>query len=51
MLRPTIALPDAVRTATERVTSDKVADGVRFIAGGYSGGLRAAVAEGAMIVT
>jgi len=29
-----IALPDAVRTATERVTVDKVADGVWFIAGG-----------------
>jgi glyoxylase-like metal-dependent hydrolase (beta-lactamase superfamily II) len=29
-----IALPDAVRTATERVTADKVADGVWFIAGG-----------------
>jgi glyoxylase-like metal-dependent hydrolase (beta-lactamase superfamily II) len=29
-----ITLPDAVRTATERVTADKVADGVWFIAGG-----------------
>jgi hypothetical protein len=29
-----IALPDAVRTATERVAVDKVADGVWFIAGG-----------------
>jgi glyoxylase-like metal-dependent hydrolase (beta-lactamase superfamily II) len=29
-----IALPDAVPTATERVTADKVADGVWFIAGG-----------------
>ena len=29
-----IALPDAVRTATERVTVDKVADGVWFISGG-----------------
>jgi len=29
-----IALPDAVRTAAERVTVDKVADGVWFIAGG-----------------
>ena len=29
-----IALPDAVRTATERVTADKVEDGVWFIAGG-----------------
>jgi len=29
-----IALPDAVRNATERVTIDKVADGVWFIAGG-----------------
>ena len=29
-----IALPDAVRTAVERVTADKVADGVWFIAGG-----------------
>ena len=29
-----IALPDAVRTATDRVTVDKVADGVWFIAGG-----------------
>ena len=29
-----IALPDAVRTATERVTVDKVADGVWFVAGG-----------------
>ena len=29
-----IALPDAVRTATERVTADKVADGVWFLAGG-----------------
>ncbi|MCC6197462.1 MAG: MBL fold metallo-hydrolase, partial [Burkholderiales bacterium] len=28
------ALPDAVRTASERVTADKVADGVWFIAGG-----------------
>ena len=98
-----IALPDAVRTATERVTIDKVTDGVWFIAGGshnsvaiemkdhlilvetplndgrsvpvmdqvkklapgkpiryvvnshshfdHSGGLRAAVAEGATIVT
>ena len=98
-----IALPDAVRTATERVTTDKVADGVWFVAGGshnsvaiemkdylivveaplndgrtlpvleqvkklapgkpiryvvnshshfdHSGGLRAAVAEGATIVT
>jgi glyoxylase-like metal-dependent hydrolase (beta-lactamase superfamily II) len=98
-----IALPDAVRTASERVTADKVADGVWFIAGGshnsvaiemkdhmilvetplndgrsgpvidevkklvpgkpiryvinshnhfdHSGGLRAAVAEGATIVT
>ena len=98
-----IALPDAVRTATERVTADKVADGVWFIGGGshnsvaiemkdyvilvetplndgrtlpviaevkklvpgkpiryvvnshshfdHSGGLRAAVAEGATIVT
>jgi glyoxylase-like metal-dependent hydrolase (beta-lactamase superfamily II) len=98
-----IAVPDAVRSATERVTADKVADGVWFIAGGshnsvlvemkdhlvlvespltdaraiavieqarqlapgkplryvinshnhfdHSGGLRAAVAEGATIVT
>src|SRR6185436_5629511 len=98
-----IQLPDAVKTATERVTADKVADGVWFIAGGshnsvaiemkdymilvetplndgrsvpviaetkklapgkpiryvinshvhfdHSGGLRAAVAEGAVIVT
>jgi glyoxylase-like metal-dependent hydrolase (beta-lactamase superfamily II) len=98
-----IALPDAVKNATERVTADKVADGVWFIAGGshnsvaiemkdymivvesplndgrsvpmlqqvkqlapgkpiryvvnshqhfdHSGGLRAAVAEGATIVT
>ena len=98
-----IQLPDAVKTATERVTADKVADGVWFIAGGshnsvaiemkdymilvetplndgrsvpviaqvkqlapgkpiryvinshghfdHSGGLRAAVAEGATIVT
>jgi glyoxylase-like metal-dependent hydrolase (beta-lactamase superfamily II) len=98
-----IALPDAVRSATERVTVDKVADGVWFLAGGshnsvaiemkdymilvetplndgrsvpviaevkklasgkpiryvvnshvhfdHSGGLRAAVAEGAVIVT
>jgi glyoxylase-like metal-dependent hydrolase (beta-lactamase superfamily II) len=98
-----IALPDVVRTASERVTTDKVADGVWFIAGGshnsvaieikdyvilveapltdgrtlpvieqvkklapgkpiryvvnshahfdHSGGLRAAVAEGATIVT
>jgi len=98
-----IALPDAVKNATERVTLDKVADGVWFIAGGshnsvaiemkdylivmetplndgrsvpvleqvkklvsgkpiryvinshqhfdHSGGLRAAVAEGATIVT
>jgi glyoxylase-like metal-dependent hydrolase (beta-lactamase superfamily II) len=98
-----IALPDAVKTAAERVTADKVADGVWFIAGGshnsvaiemkdymilvetplndgrsvpviaevkklvpgkpiryvinshghfdHSGGLRAAVAEGATIVT
>ncbi|MEO8752537.1 MAG: MBL fold metallo-hydrolase, partial [Casimicrobiaceae bacterium] len=29
-----IVLPDAVRTATERVTVDKVAEGVWFIAGG-----------------
>ena len=29
-----IALPDAVKNATERVTADKVADGVWFIAGG-----------------
>jgi glyoxylase-like metal-dependent hydrolase (beta-lactamase superfamily II) len=29
-----IALPDAVKTAAERVTADKVADGVWFIAGG-----------------
>lgn len=29
-----IALPDAVRSATERVTTDKVADGVWFVAGG-----------------
>lgn len=29
-----IALPDAVRDASERVTADKVADGVWFIAGG-----------------
>jgi glyoxylase-like metal-dependent hydrolase (beta-lactamase superfamily II) len=29
-----IALPDAVKNATERVTTDKVADGVWFIAGG-----------------
>jgi len=29
-----IAVPDAVRTATERVTVDKVAEGVWFIAGG-----------------
>ena len=29
-----IALPDAVRTASERVTADKVADDVWFIAGG-----------------
>ncbi len=29
-----IALPDAVKTATERVTADKVAEGVWFIAGG-----------------
>ena len=29
-----IQLPDAVKTATERVTADKVADGVWFIAGG-----------------
>ena len=29
-----IALPDAVKTAGERVTSEKVADGVWFIAGG-----------------
>ncbi len=29
-----IQLPDAVRNATERVTADKVADGVWFIAGG-----------------
>ncbi len=29
-----IALPDAVRNAAERVTADKVADGVWFIAGG-----------------
>ena len=98
-----IALPDAVKTAGERVTSEKVADGVWFIAGGshnsvaiemsdhivlveaplsdmrmapvldevkkvipgkpikyvinshnhfdHSGGLRAAVAEGATVVT
>src|SRR5688572_3178451 len=29
-----IAVPDAVRNATERVTADKVVDGVWFIAGG-----------------
>ena len=29
-----IQLPDAVKSATERVTADKVADGVWFIAGG-----------------
>ena len=29
-----IALPDAVRTASERVTTDKVAEGVWFVAGG-----------------
>jgi glyoxylase-like metal-dependent hydrolase (beta-lactamase superfamily II) len=29
-----IALPDAVRNATERVTADKVAEGVWFLAGG-----------------
>ena len=29
-----IALPDAVKTATERVTADKVAEGVWFLAGG-----------------
>ena len=29
-----IALPDAVKSAAERVTADKVADGVWFIAGG-----------------
>jgi glyoxylase-like metal-dependent hydrolase (beta-lactamase superfamily II) len=29
-----IPLPDAMRTATERVTSDKMADGVWFLAGG-----------------
>ena len=29
-----IALPDAVKNATERITVDKVADGVWFIAGG-----------------
>ena len=29
-----IALPDAVKTAGERITSEKVADGVWFIAGG-----------------
>jgi len=29
-----IPLPDAVKSATERVTADKVADGVWFIAGG-----------------
>ena len=29
-----ISLPDAVRAATERITVDKVADGVWFIAGG-----------------
>lgn len=29
-----IQLPDAVRNATERVTADKVADGVWFVAGG-----------------
>ena len=29
-----IALPDAVRNATERVTTDKVAEGVWFVAGG-----------------
>ncbi len=29
-----IALPDAVRNATERVTADKVAEGVWFVAGG-----------------
>lgn len=29
-----IQLPDAVRNATERVTTDKVADGVWFVAGG-----------------
>jgi glyoxylase-like metal-dependent hydrolase (beta-lactamase superfamily II) len=29
-----IQLPDAVRSATERVTTDKVADGVWFVAGG-----------------
>ena len=98
-----IAAPEVVRTATERVTADKVADGVWFIAGGshnsvaiemkdhmvlveaplmdartapviaevkklvpgkpllyvvnshghfdHSGGLRAAVAEGATVVT
>ena len=98
-----IAAPDAVRSATERVTTDKVAEGVWFVAGGshnsvaiemkdhivlvesplgdyrvapvleavkklasgkpiryvvnshnhfdHSGGLRAAVAEGATIVT
>ena len=98
-----IQLPDAVKSATERVTADKVADGVWFIAGGshnsvaiemkdymilvetplndgrtvpviaevkklvpgkpiryvinshghfdHSGGLRAAVAEGATIIT
>lgn len=98
-----ITVPDAVRTATERVTTDKVADGVWFVAGAshnsvviemkdhlvvvesplgdfraapvfeavkklvpgkairyvinshnhfdHSGGLRAAVAEGATIVT
>jgi glyoxylase-like metal-dependent hydrolase (beta-lactamase superfamily II) len=29
-----IALPDAVRSATERVTTEKIADGVWFVAGG-----------------
>jgi len=29
-----IAVPDAVKTATERVTTEKVADGVWFVAGG-----------------
>ncbi|HEY6513555.1 MAG TPA: MBL fold metallo-hydrolase [Burkholderiaceae bacterium] len=29
-----IAIPDAVRSATERVTTDKIADGLWFVAGG-----------------
>jgi glyoxylase-like metal-dependent hydrolase (beta-lactamase superfamily II) len=45
-----IQVPDAVRNASERVTADKVADGVWFLAGGSHNSVAIEMADGIVVV-